>query len=1144
MSEPKFVHLRMHSEFTILDSTIKIDKVLEKAKSDGQGALALTDSNNIFGLVKFYRSAMASGIKPIVGCDLTLNSSESEDRVLVLVKNRKGYKNLCRFLTALHLGNRGDGNKATIDKSQMNSKSLEGTIILSGGEGGEVGKAILNNDTNLALKLLRDWDARFPGHFYVEIQRYGLSSSEYYISEVLELSARANVPVVVTHPIQFLRAWDHKAHEVRACASEGDVITNRNRRKFTPQQYFKSQNEMHQLFRDIPIALSNTVELSKRCNLILNLEGIMLPCFHTPHNVSVQYYFVRFIATSLRERMVEKSLRVSFKTYKLYKQRMLSEFLTVLRMNFCGYFLIVSDFIRWAKANEIAVGPGRGSGAGSLVAFALKITNINPIKYGLLFERFLNPDRISMPDFDVDFCQARRDAVIQYVREKYGQVLVSQITTFGTLTARSAIRDVGRALNLRYALTDSIAKLIPVRPNLQTTISRSLETEGALLKRYEEESNVRRLINLALEVENLIRNVAVHAGGVIISPTQLSNICPLYTQDELENVLVSQYDKDDAEQLGLIKFDFLGLTTLTILDSTTKYIRLIYGLTNWSLNNISETDRLTYKLLQKADTIAVFQLESFGMQRILRMAKPDCMEDIIALVALYRPGPMKLIRSFFRRKHKKENVKYLDNKLQDLLEETYGIIVYQEQVMQIARTIGGYTLAEADLLRRAMSKKKADEMLEHRAVFQHGASCKGIGFAHSGLVFDLMEKFASYGFNKSHAAAYALLSYQTAWAKAHFPAEFMASNLSWSLSEPDRLGKLYKDCKIRGLMLTRPSINHSHYQFVPSKSLQEGQSETIRFGLGAIKGIGKSAVQEIARVREERPFNNILDFCIRLNRKIISRKLIESLIKAGAFDELHENSRYKLLRTLPLVLRYSDDLNSCNRRVLSQASNHYNDKVLALISTTKSVWSKKRTLREERKVLGFFFTNHPFKYYKRELRNLAYTNLYKIRNNMTTGTHTIVCGIINTMIPRIIDETRILILTIEDDTDQCIVIIDNYCSYCNLHKDKLVLVRGKIFLTKTRYKLRVIADSIIGLNQLRSSCCRLLVLSDLERDGALDLKWILEEFSDPNGQRFRIIAKQKCSKVLILTGKVSGSLVRIVRTLKRRKSCWRIKYLY
>ena len=1144
MSEPKFVHLRMHSEFTILDSTIKIDKVLERAKKDGQGALALTDYNNIFGLVKFYRAAMLSGIKPIVGCDLTLNSLEAEDRVLVLVKNQKGYKNLCRLLTSGHLRGKDGRDDVLVTKDQMNIHGLAGTIILSGGESGDVGRAILNNDSKRALKLLRDWDARFPGNFYIEIQRYGLSSSEYYISEALELSAKSNVPVVVTHPVQFLRPWDHRAHEIRACASEGDVVSNRNRRRFTVQQYFKSQEEMCRLFRDIPIALSNTVELSKRCNLNLNFDRVMLPRFHIPRDIPVQCCFVRFIAAILRERVREKSLRISFKTYRLYKQRLFSEFSTVLRMNFCGYFLIVSDFIRWAKANEVAVGPGRGSGAGSFLAFALKITDINPIKYGLLFERFLNPDRISMPDFDVDFCQARRDRVIQYVKEKYGQGLVSQITTFGTLTARSAIRDVGRALNLRYALVDSIAKLIPVRPNLQITISWALETEEALLKRYEEENNVRRLINLALEVENLIRNVAVHAGGVIISPAQLSDICPLYTQDELEDVLVSQYDKDDAEHLGLIKFDFLGLTTLTILDSTAKHIKIIYGLTNWSLDNISGTDRSTYKLLQKADTVAVFQLESFGMRRILRMAKPDCMEDIIALVALYRPGPMKLIGSFFRRKHKKENIKYLDDKLKGLLEETYGIIVYQEQVMQIARTIGGYTLAEADLLRRAMSKKKADEMLEHRTIFQHGASRKGIGFSRSGLVFDLMEKFASYGFNKSHAAAYALLSYQTAWAKVHYPAEFMASNLSWSLAEPDRLNKLYKDCKFMGLVLLQPNINHSYYQFVPLKYPQEVRSKTIMFGLGAIKGTGKIAVQEIVRVREERPFDNILDFCARLNRKIVSRKVIESLIKAGAFDALHERARYKLLRILPLVLRYSDELNSCRRSDLSKATNHYNDKVMTLISTTKSVWSKKRTLREEKKVLGFYCTNHPFKYYKRELRNLVYTNLNEAKNSMATGTHAIVCGIINTIVPRTIDGTRILILNVEDDTDQCSIIIDDGCLCCSLSKDKLVLVSGKVFLTKTRYKLRVLADIIIGLNQLRSTYCRLLVISDLEEAGVRTLKWILEECGDPNGRRCGIAVKRKRYGAHVLAGKLIGSLAKIARVLKRRSGFWRISHIY
>ncbi|MEB0162086.1 DNA polymerase III subunit alpha, partial [Glaciimonas sp. CA11.2] len=786
MTTPQFTHLRLHSEYSIVDGLVRIDDVIKAAADDQQAALGISDLANLFGMVKFYKAARSKGVKPIIGCDVWITNNEARDkpsRLLLLVKSRVGYLQLCELLSKAWIENLHRG------RAEIRSEWLEdlqhqsggnGLIALSGAHFGDVGIAIDNGNLAAAKRCVQHWMGIFPDSFYIEVQRADQPNMEANVRHAVALASELQLPVVATHPIQFLDKEEFIAHEARTCISEGEMLANARRvRRFNDQQCFKTQAEMAALFADMPAALQNSVEIAKRCNLSLQLGKPQLPDFPTPEGMSIGDFLDEQSKDGLAMRMVHlyPDPEKREENRQRYEDRLKFEIDTIVKMGFPGYFLIVAEFIRWAKENGVPVGPGRGSGAGSLVAYSLQITDLDPLRYNLLFERFLNPERVSMPDFDIDFCQEGRDRVIQHVKDLYGKDAVSQIATFGTMAAKGAIRDVGRVLDFGYNFCDGISKLIPFKPGKHVTIADAIKEEPMLAERLENEEEVKQLLSLAQQVEGIARNIGMHAGGVLIAPGKLTDFCPLYTQGGDAGV-VSQYDKDDVEAVGLVKFDFLGLTTLTILDRAVRYIKqLDPAMADFSLEKLPLNDRASYQLLTAAKTVAVFQLESRGMQGMLKDARPDRFEDIIALVALYRPGPMDLIPDFCKRKHG-ERFDYPDPRTEGILSETYGIMVYQEQVMQMAQVVGGYSLGGADLLRRAMGKKKAEEMAEHRQIFRDGAAKDGLSEAKADEIFDLMEKFAGYGFNKSHAAAYALLSYHTAYLKAHHPAAFMAANLS------------------------------------------------------------------------------------------------------------------------------------------------------------------------------------------------------------------------------------------------------------------------------------------------------------------------------------------------------------------------------
>ena len=1096
MSDPRFVHLRVHSEFSIADGIVRLDDIVAAAAKDGQGALALTDLGNAFGLVRFYKEARGKGVKPIAGCDVWITNPEDRDkpsRLLLLVKDKRGYLNLCELLTKAWLTNQYRG-RAEVEAGWLETGLGEGLLALSGAQQGDIGMALAAGNEEAARRNAQHWAKVFPNGFYIELQRCGLPGGDAYVQQAVTLAASLKLPVVATHPLQFMTPDDFTAHEARVCISEGDMLANpRRQKRFTTEQYFRTQEEMAALFADIPSALANTVEIARRCNLTLELGKPKLPLFPTPDGMSLDDYLVHLSKEGLEKRLEqlypnEADREAQRETY--YK-RLEFECGTIVKMGFPGYFLIVADFINWAKNNGVPVGPGRGSGAGSLVAYALGVTDLDPLRYNLLFERFLNPERVSMPDFDIDFCQHGRDRVIQYVKEKYGADAVSQIATFGTMAAKAAVRDIGRVLDLGYMFTDGIAKLIPFKPGKHVTIADAMKEEPLLQERFDNEDEVHQLIELAQRVEGLTRNVGMHAGGVLIAPGKLTDFCPLYTQGD-ESGVVSQYDKDDVEAVGLVKFDFLGLTTLTILDWAERYIRrLDPSKQDWSLAQVPLDDPASFTILKKANTVAVFQLESRGMQGMLKDAQPDRFEDIIALVALYRPGPMDLIPSFCARKHGREVVEYPDPRVEPILKETYGIMVYQEQVMQMAQIIGGYSLGGADLLRRAMGKKKAEEMAEHRALFRDGAAKNGLTGEKADEIFDLMEKFAGYGFNKSHAAAYALLAYHTAWLKAHHPAEFMAANMSLAMDDTDKVKILFEDCITNKMAVLPPDINLSAYRFEPVAEADGKRSKTIRYGLGAIKGSGQNAIEEILRAREEGPFIDLFDFCNRIDRRVVNRRTVEALIRAGAFDALHAN-RAQLIASVSLAMEAADQASANAMQAglfdMGDAPSQGHELV------DEPEWAEKKKLQEEKGALGFYLSGHLFDAYKDEVRRFARQKIGELKE----GRDKLIAGVIASMRTQMTQRGKMLIALLDDGTGQCEVTVFNetFEAHKQLFKeDELLVVQGQARNDAFTGGLRFTVETVMDLGRAR---CRYAEAVKVQMNGnadALALRRVLEAHS-------------------------------------------------
>ncbi len=966
-----FIHLGVHTEYSLEDSVVQIPDLIARVKTLGMNAVGLTDHNNLFGAVKFFEQAVAAGIKPIIGAQLTLARPaplKGSERVVMLCKNRTGYTHLCQLLSN-RMGS-GGGMGGAIPRARLLDTRKDGLILIFGPDS-EVGRLLLLEQPNAARDELATWQRLYGEDVSLSIARVGIPQEALVNAGLEGLADEAGVPLVATNEVRFLHPDEYEAHEARVCIQSGWTLNDRSReRKFTEQQYLKSEEEMHRVFADRPDALDSTIDLARCCNFEFELDRILLPAFPVSTGESPEQILRKKAQSGLEQRLVSLSQKTTnARPTSDYLSRLAAEIGVIEHMGFAGYFLIVSDFIDWARAHEVPVGPGRGSGAGSLVAYSLGITDLDPLEHGLLFERFLNPERVTMPDFDIDFCIEGRDRVIRYVEERYGRDRVAQIVTFGTMAARAVVRDVVRVLGLAHGFADRLAKLIPFE--IHMTLKRALEEEPELKNWYAADENVRTVIDLAQKLEGRVRSVGKHAGGVVIAPRALTEHLPVFSDPESDG-FITQFDKDDLEHLGLVKFDFLGLKTLTIIHRTLKTIRSLEtedSKTDFSLEGVSMRDTATFRLLQSCETTAVFQLESRGMRDLIRRLKPDRFEDVVALVALFRPGPLQsgMVNDFISRKHGQSPIIYPHPALKSILADTYGVILYQEQVMQIAQELAGYSLGAADLLRRAMGKKKPEEMAQQRSVFVGGSEKRGVAVRKAEEIFDLMEKFAGYGFNKSHSAAYALLAYQTAWLKAHYPAAFMASVLTGDMDHTEKLPPFLQDCRRIGVRVHPPDINRSEYGFAV-------EGDAIRYGLGAIKGVGQSIVESIEVVRGQAPFANLEDFCERMGSHL-NRRALEALIKAGAFDQM-DVRRMRLIERIDSLMamaeQYARSAHQDDFFGLPHADGSSSTQSVAADSTgAQTQQTERRLLESEKEVLGFYLSGHPMDQYRLEWKSLG-----------------------------------------------------------------------------------------------------------------------------------------------------------------------------
>ena len=991
-NDPAFIHLRIHSDFSMSDGLNKVKPIVARAAEFKMPAIALTDQTNLCGLVKYYHAAHGAGLKPIIGCDFWVKSKALEgelSRIVVLTTNNAGYKNLTELISKAYLRGHIQG-KAVIDRDWLIDHT-EGLILLSGGREGDLGKALLKGNSEFVEEMVGFYQQYFPNCFYLELIRTGRNDEENYIHLAVELAASHNLPVVATNEVMFLSPEDFDAHEIRVAIHDGFTLDDKRRpRKYSKEQYLRSEEEMLALFDDIPEALQNSVEIAKRCNVTVTLGEYVLPDFPT-EGLAIEDYLVKVSEEGLQERLeflFDKDAPDFAEKRKPYDERLAIELEVINNMGFPGYFLIVMEFIQWSKDNNIPVGPGRGSGAGSLVAYAQKITDLDPLEYDLLFERFLNPERVSMPDFDVDFCMDRRDEVIEHTAELYGRDAVSQIITFGTMAAKAVIRDVGRVLGHPYGFVDRISKLIPPTPGM--TLAKAFEEEPKLPEVYAQDSDVKDLIDMCRILEGTTRNAGKHAGGVVISPTTITDFAPLYCDEEGKNP-VTQFDKNDVEDAGLVKFDFLGLRTLTILQWAIEMADaklLKQGKEPINLAAIDLEDKASFKVLLKSETTAVFQLESSGMKSLIAKLKPDCFEDIIALVALFRPGPLQsgMVDNFIERKHGREAISYPDETwqhidLKPILEPTYGIILYQEQVMQIAQVLAGYSLGGADMLRRAMGKKKPEEMAKQRAGFEAGAVGRGVDGELAMKIFDLVEKFAGYGFNKSHSAAYALVSYQTLWMKTHFPAPFMAAVMSADMDNTDKIVTLVDECSNMGIDLLPPDVNLGQYKFTVN------DEDQIIYGIGAVKGVGEGPIEAIIAARENGgDFIDLFDFCARVDLKKINKRVLEKLIKSGAMDSLGPKvkdgpHRAAIFESLTEALKAAEQHAKAQALGQNDLFGLINEEPEDNRQVYKEVpkWPEQQWLDGEKETLGLYLTGHPINRYLSEIKRYATGRLVSLQ---------------------------------------------------------------------------------------------------------------------------------------------------------------------
>ncbi|WP_411728619.1 DNA polymerase III subunit alpha [Methyloglobulus sp.] len=1087
--QPKFVHLRLHTEFSLVDGIVKIKPLVKRLAELNMPAVAVTDHANLFALVKLYKAAIGQGIKPIAGSDVLIFNPEepaAPHRLTLLVKNRLGYITLMELLSKAY--QEGQHQGVPMLRQEWLEANHNGLIALSGAMNGDIGKALLAENSDLAKQLAEQWGTLFGQSFYLELQRVGKPEEERYIAAAVDLALATVLPVVATNDVRFLNQADFAAHEVRVCINQGRVLDDARRPKdYTDQQYLRTVDEMQALFADIPEALQSTVEIAKRCNLHLELGENFLPDFPVPPGMTLAELMSDAAKKGLAERLQcypATGKGSAEENRKIYDQRLEDELLMITQMGFPGYFMIVADFIQWAKNNAIPVGPGRGSGAGSLVAYALKITDLDPIEFDLLFERFLNPERVSMPDFDIDFCMDRRDEVIDYVARHYGRDRVAQIITYGSMAAKAVIRDVGRVLGFPYGFVDGLAKLIPFEIGM--TLEKALEENVELKQQYGTEEDVKNLIDMARALEGIARNAGKHAGGVVISPTKLTDFTPLYCEQGGGN-LVTQFDKDDVEAVGLVKFDFLGLRTLTIIDWALQDInqkKQQSGAPPIDINSIPRDDSETYGLLKKGQTTAVFQLESRGMKELIKKLKPDCFDDIIALVALYRPGPLEsgMVDDYIKVKHGAK-AEYAHPLLVPILKPTNGVILYQEQVMQIARELAHYTLGGADMLRRAMGKKKPEEMAKQRETFITGAVANRVQEKIASYVFDLMEKFAGYGFNKSHSAAYALVAYQTAWLKTHYPAAFMSAVLSSDMDNTDKVVTLIEESRQMKLELCPPNVNVSNYRFTVN------DDEHIVYGLGAIKGVGQSAIEEILRERSGHGlFLGLYDLCKRVDLRKVNRRVLEALCRAGAFD-VFDSNRAGHLAELPTALKVAeqhgkmaetgqDDLFGLRAGAVDIADD------AGTYTTVVEPWSEQERLAGEKLTLGLYLTGHPIAQYEPEIRQFISGNIAQLQAEVERSKGKMearVAGLVVEIRTRQTKQGKTMgFATIDDRTGRLEIAAfgDKYENYRSIFsRDNLLVAEGALAIDDFSGNLRLTVENLYNMEQARESFARGLQIS-------------------------------------------------------------------
>ena len=1106
-----FVHLHVHTEYSLIDGLLRIKPLIETSIENNNPAIAVTEFGNLFSLVKFYQLAEKRGVKSMIGAELKIHENETDreaSNIVLLCQNLEGYHNLTRLLTKGYLEGQHQG-VPHIQRDWLigNTNSL---IALSCGREGNIGKAIINHNHDAANQFLKEWIELFPDRFYLELQRTNRQFEDLYIKEAIVLAEKFDIPVVATNDVRFLEEADFDVHEARYCIQHGYTLNDPRRPHiYSNQQYLKNSEQMCELFQDIPEAIENSFYIAQRCNLDFTFGEYYLPDFLVPDGYDQDTWLISEANNGL-VRVLEKHLKNEFRKKEIDRtedeDRLTLELDVIKTMGFSGYFLIVADFIIWAKKQGIPVGPGRGSGAGSLVAYVLGITELDPLDYDLLFERFLNPERVSLPDFDIDFCMDRRDEVIEYVAGHYGHDHVSQIITFGRMAAKAVIRDVGRVFNHPYGFVDQIAKLVPF--DLNMTLARALDEEQLLKQRYKQEDDVKSLIDMALKLEGLSRNAGKHAGGLVIAPKPLTDYMPLYCEHGT-NVTSTQLDMGDVETMGLVKFDFLGLRTLTIIDWAVKDInQKLLEDDNINILDIPLDDDETYQLIQRMDTTAVFQLESDGMKKLIRRLHPDVFNDLIAIVALFRPGPMHMVDDFVDRKQGRSKINYLHPSLESILKPTYGVILYQEQVMQIAQVLAGYTLGAADILRRAMGKKKVEEMAEQRNIFVEGAINNNVEKKVATYIFDLMEKFAGYGFNKSHSAAYALLAYQTAWLKAHYPSAFMAAVLSSDMDNTDKIVSLREEINHMKLNLYSPSVNESEYKFTIVGS------DSIRFGLGAIKGVGKAAIENIIEERlENGEFSNLFDFCKRIDSRKVNKRVVEALIKSGSADKLGPGRGVmlaSLAKAMQLAEQYTSNTTAGQDDMFGLDLNSTTDDN----SEVDSKFIKANDLNEyerlkaEKDTLGFYLEGHPITRYENELLSITTTSL----NGMSPGVVR-VAGYIENIRTRTGQRGRMAELRIDDRTARMMVNLysDVYEKYRSiLQKDKLIIISGEA-VEDDYYAsgIAIKAEKVMELTEIRTLCGSLILRLDnqmMQNDFMIKIKEVLARYSS---QKSNVIVEYK-----------------------------------